>query len=139
MERMYVIPTPKPIGPPRGRTGRYRIDMEKLLSLHALGYSLRQIARVLEVSDTTVRLRLRESLKEPPDPRFSEMGRKGQKARKKAMRRRRREAEAAAEAEEKDEAGNQEEAGIQNAILTYGFAALAADLRTLREKQGDLR
>lgn len=122
---MYVVPTPKPLGPPRGRDGRYRIDMERLLELQAQGYSPRQIGTILGVSGTTVRLRLRERTNEPLDPHFAELGRKGQKARKRAMRRRKREAEAEAEAETE----SQQAAEIDGLIMQAGLAALIGDRR----------
>jgi transposase len=71
--------------------------MGRLLALHAQGYSPRQIAEVLNVSHWTVRDRLRAHFKTPLDPHFAELGRKGQKARRRAMARRKREAKAEAE------------------------------------------
>ena len=119
---MYVAANGEPIGPPRGPTGRLRIDMDKLLALHAEGYSPRQIAKVLAVSDYTVRERLRERLHPPLNVLMSMKGRKGQKGRRRSMARRKREA--------KRQAARQAAADAQKALITLGLLAFVADRMT---------
>jgi len=116
---MSIAADVESLGPPRGRDGRLRIDMGKLLSLRAEGYSLRQIGKALGVSESTVLHRLRERTRAPPDPRFSEMGRKGAKAWRRAMTRRRREA--------KLEVERQKAAALRDDMLKLGLLALVAD------------
>ena len=116
---MSIAADVESLGPPRGRDGRLRIDMGKLLSLRAEGYSLRQIGKALGVSESTVLHRLRERTKAPPDPHFSEMGRRGAKAWRRAMTRRRREA--------KLEVERQKAAQVQGDLLKLGLLALVAD------------
>ena len=117
------------LGPPRGRDGRLRIDMETVMALRARGYSPRQIGKVLGVSDSTVRLRLRERTKEPLDAHFAELGRKGQSALKRAMARRRREV--------KLEAERRKAAQAQGELLKLGLLALVADRVTPAPKRDD--
>ena len=117
------------LGPPRGRDGRLRIDMGRLLTLHAQGYAPRQIAKALGVSDSTVRLRLRERLDLPVDPHFAEIGRKGHEARRRAMARRKREV--------KLEAERRKAAQAQGELLKLGLLALVADRVTPAPKRDD--
>ena len=107
------------IGPPRGGRGRIRLDMGKVLTLRAEGYSLRQIGKALGVSDATVRDRLRKHTKAPPDPYYSALGKSGQKARRRALAHRRREA--------KLEADRQRAAQVQGELLKLGLLALVTD------------
>ncbi len=107
------------IGLPRGGRGRIRLDIGKLLTLRAEGYSLRQIAKAMHVSDGTVRARLREHTKAAPDPYFSALGRMGQKARLRTLRRRKKESKAEAE--------RQKAAAVQGELLKLGLLALVAD------------
>ena len=107
------------IGPPRGGRGRIRLDMRKLLTMRAEGYSLRQIGKALGVSDATVRDRLRRHTKAPPDPYYSALGKSGQKARRRALARRRREA--------KLEAERAASAAMQGELIKFGLLALVTD------------
>ena len=107
------------IGPPRGTRGRIRLDMRKLLTMRAEGYSLRQIGKALGVSDATVRDRLRRHTKAPPDPYYSALGKSGQKARRRALARRRREA--------KLEAERAASAAMQGELIKFGLLALVTD------------
>ncbi len=107
------------IGLPRGGRGRIRLDTRRLLALRAEGYSLRQIAKALGVSDATVRSRLREQTHAAPDPYFSALGKKGQQARRRALRRRKREAKAEAE--------RHKAAQVQSELLKLGLFTLLAD------------
>ena len=99
------------------------------MALRARGYSPRQIGKVLGVSDSTVRLRLRERTKEPLDAHFAELGRKGQSALKRAMARRRREV--------KLEAERRKAAQAQGELLKLGLLALVADRVTPAPKRDD--
>ena len=107
------------IGPPRGTRGRIRLDMRKLLTMRAEGYSLRQIGKALGVSDATVRDRLRRHTKAPPDPYYSALGKSGQKARRRALASRKRES--------KLEADRQRAVQAQGELLKLGLLALVAD------------
>ena len=107
------------IGPPRGGRGRIRLDVGKLLTMRAEGYSLRQIGTALGVSDATVRARIREHTKAPPDPYYSALGKSGQKARRRALARRRREA--------KLEAERAASAAMQGELIKFGLLALVTD------------
>jgi len=113
------MPLETQIGPPRGGRGRIRLDIGRMLTLHDEGYSLRQIGKALGVSSATVRLRLREHTKAPPDPYYSALGKSGQKARRRAVARRRREAKAEAE--------RQKAAQAQGELLKLGLLALLTD------------
>lgn len=116
------------IGLPRGGRGRIRLDIGKLLTLRAEGYSLRQIAKAMHVSDATVRARLREQSHALPDPYFSALGIKGQKARLRALKRRKREAKAEAE--------RQKATALQGELLKLGLLALIADRRPEPKREG---
>ena len=107
------------IGPPRGTRGRIRLDMRKLLTMRAEGYSLRQIGKALGVSDATVRDRLRRHTKAPPDPYYSALGKSGQKARRRALASRKRES--------KLEADRQRAVQAQGELLKLGLLALVTD------------
>ena len=122
------------LGPPRDRRGRIRIDMGKLLTLRVEGYSLRQIGAALGVSDSTVRLRLRESTKQAPDPYYSMLGQKGQKARRRSMARRKREAKL--EAERQKAAAARDEL-VKIGLLVLGAKALGLDREAMAPKRDD--
>ena len=107
------------IGPPRGGHGRIRLDIERILTLRAQSYSLRQIGKELGVSAATIRARIREHTKGAPDPYYSALGKSGQKARRRALARRRREA--------KLEADRQRAAQVQGELLKLGLLALVPD------------
>jgi len=107
------------IGPPRARNGRLRIDVGRARALRAEGYSLGQIGMALGVSTATIR----DRLKEPPDPYYSALGKKGQGAKRRAMARRKRKAKAEAALEAK----RQRAAQAQGVLLRLGLLALVAD------------
>jgi len=107
------------IGPPRGGRGRIRLDIERMLTLRAQSYSLRQIGKELGVSAATVRARIREHTKAAPDPYYSALGKSGQKARKRALAQRKRES--------KLEADRQRAAQVQGELIKFGLLALVAD------------
>lgn len=107
------------IGPPRGGRGRIRLDIERMLTLRAESYSLRQIGKELGVSAATIRARIREHTKAAPDPYYSALGKSGQYARKRALARGQREA--------KLEADRQRTAQAQGELLKLGLLALVTD------------
>ena len=107
------------IGPPRGGHGRIRLDIERILTLRAQSYSLRQIGKELGVSAATIRARIREHTKGAPDPYYSALGKSGQKARRRALARRRREA--------KLEAERAASAAMQGELIKFGLLALVTD------------
>ena len=87
--------------------------------MRAEGYSLRQIGTALGVSDATVRARIREHTKAPPDPYYSALGKSGQKARRRALASRKRES--------KLEADRQRAVQAQGELLKLGLLALVTD------------